>query len=383
MENDVRKQYKYIKTYDAYLDGDTMLVIHEDYPCLCRVNLNTHTAWVEQWLTHSGEKLRRFFYSAIFKGEKAILIPGESGRLDVVDVHSGNTVSIELSFDVNDELVTFDSNDPFFKGFTHNNFAYILGATYPGLIKLSLETNEIACSINANINKNDFIHINSKNYYFANGYAIRESIAYLPLGVVPAIGKLYLETDEMVLNRFDDEIKMVHGLLDRRKDILLLIEDDRNRLYLCKWDETNGIEERLYVGEIDNADEVVSYYWEPLEAGDDIFLIPMNKGKIYRINWGQKAVSECKTINEGIGDLPDKIARFMMVPLGVKDNKLLLHTLWDRCWHEYDSEGDKLESFFVTMEDDEYIRRWWAPSLMQQSITYETNCPLDDFIKSI
>ncbi len=383
MENDVRNHYKFIKTYDSYMDEDSMLVLHEDYPCLCRVDLDAHTAKVIQWISHPEEKLRRLFYSAVFAGDKAVLIPGEAGRVDVVDTHSGETASVELNLESGEGLTAYDAKDPFFRGFIYNSFAYLLGATYSGILKLNLETREIACSISANLDKDDYIHIHTKNYYFANGYAIRGSSAYLPLGIVPAIGKLNMETDEIALYRFDDEIRLVHGLIDRGSDILILIEDDKNRLYLCRWDETNGITEKIYVDETDNTDGVSSFYWEPIEAGGDIFLFPMNKGKAYRVNTKSQSASVCKIVMEVLGCWPEKNWRYMITLLGKRNNKVFFQTIWDRQWHEYDTLNDKMENYSVIIDDDEYIRRRWKPYLRQQSILFEKEIMLDDYLRAI
>lgn len=340
---------------------------------------------MEKWLPQIDNQEFRLFYSLVKCDERLDLIPGEAEILARINILSGKEEYLE--YEISEELrklgLPRNEKDPFFGGFIYKGILFVMGASYPGLLKIDNDFRKIKYLSVIDFGIENDKDYNAENYFFVRGYSICGESVYIPFGVIPAIAEVSLCTDEIDVIRLPKTIKKIHGLVEHLGKILILTEHKDNCLYLSEWNAQSGITYELYISDGTDEKNLIQYWWEPFEYNGELFIFPMNRGKVYRVDYNKKTVQISEEIMDAIGEWPEFTWRYMITPIGCINDKLVFHTLWNRKFIEYDMNTGTIKNHLCIINDNEYSKRWLNRCDHKNTVISEKEFALEDFIKVI
>lgn len=374
----MNENYKNCLGYRWIENNDRIWLIPWNSNVICSIDLTTYRVTDEVWLSEFEDFSTGLYYSILSAENKLILIPGRAKEIVVYDVISKDINFIDYEVPKKNRNEKYDKNANFYRGITKGKYAYILGASYPAIIKLDVETLNITYISGWIDELNGCIPQNDTNYFFPDGAIVEEECAYIPVGCCAAIVKLNLNTDETSVIKISSSIEGFYGIVKYKNDFWLLGRHGDNCKLIC-WNPIDGCKNDVYI-EKKYMDFSSPIYWSPILVEDELFICPISAGNIYKVNMDTLQVDICTDVLENIGSFPDQIHGCWLWICFVKNTKIYFQTGWNSMCYEYDIYSHRINEFGVKIKSVELQKRYRQKL---GNLIYEAQMSVSDFLLSL
>lgn len=344
------------------------------------VDFERKRAEVIKWLDKSDILSAREYLTVCRIGDRLALIPAKSDRVGFYDFRSDTLTYARLVEPKIKSHEIYDQERKFYGGFSVHEDVYLLGATYPAILKIDAGSGKMSY-LDAWVEESqDFIPENDMSFYFAHSYLIDGENVYLPGCASGTMMGLNLLKDQMTVYKKHHDIKMLHGIVRGIENIWVLASLG-NRESLLSWSPENGFMDEIIIEK--NQSELI-YWWGPLESDGSLYLFQMNRNAVYRVDLQERAAKPCEELMNAIGDIPipDTKNRYSLILIGKEEEKIFFHTRWNQKWFIYNTRDQSIESFRIEIFDEEYENRYWN-GLKKKPYFMEQELPLKDFLKIV
>ncbi len=332
--------------------------------------------WMDEYdFLSSGE-----YWTVCQVGGNLVLIPSGSDNVILYDFEKDSLMYTRVMQPTIKTKKKYLAEKKFGIGFSDTNNIYLLGLSYPAILKI----NAVNCKtsyLDTWIREvQDFIPENDTSPYFAYGYLRDGENVYIPGRASGTLFGLDLLTDRVTVYEKHNDIKMIHGIVRVGEKIWVMASlDNRESLFL--WSPKNGFMDEIVIQK--NQSKHICW-WNPLESGGFIYLCQMNGNAVYRVNMQKKIVEPCEKIMNAIGEtsITYGTESASVILIGQEKEKIIFHTRWNRKWLIYDTQDQSIESFRIEISDKEYEYRYWNGLKKKPYITDET-LQLKEFLKIV
>lgn len=349
-----------------------------DCNAICSVDFQRRRAEVIRWMDKYDFLSSGEYWAVCQVGGNLVLIPSGSDDVILYDFEKDSLTHIRVMQPNIKTNKKYLREKKFGVGFSVNNNIYLLGLSYPAILKIDAG-NCKTLYLDAWIKEvQDFIPENDTSPYFAYGYLLDGENVYIPGRASGTLLGLNLLTDRVTVYAKHSNMKMIHGIVRVGEKIWVMASlDNRESLFL--WSPKNGFMDEIVIKK--NQSENICW-WNPLEAGGYIYLCQMNGKNVYRVNIQQRIVEPCEKIMNAIGDTSVTYGTnnsISVIPIGQEKEKMIFHSRWNKKWLVYDTQDQSIESFRIEISDEEYECRYWNGLKKKPYITDET-LQLKDFL---
>lgn len=290
------------------------------------------------------------YYSLQIIGSKAVFVPHSARRIAIFDMKSKILDYLDIEEVKADYHENYRDSAKFARCFQYNSFVYMLGYSYPAILKLDIETLKIVYisdwieDVNKNIINGDIWG------YFSDGFIFGNNKVLLPLGCMAGLLELDLITDETRLIYPKISIKRIGGIGLFGQDKLWITARGNDLGKVVRWDIKS--DEYLEI-ELPDCCEKFGSYYSPLQVKGKIYLFPEYIGHIYEIDEETMTAKINKKLDEilqgkqGTKDL----AAYVITPY-TNGTDITFISGWNYKWHRYNPETNEHYEFFISAEID-------------------------------
>ncbi len=350
--------------------------------CACsaiwRVDFGCRKAEVIRWLDESSILSHREYATVCQMGDSIVLIPAKSDSVAFYDFKKDTLSYTRIAQPKIKTREIYNQEKKFWGGFSSRDSLYLLGASYPAIMKINADGVQTSYLDDWVEELQDLIPENDTSFYFAHSYLMDGENVYIPGRASGAMFGLNLLTDQVTVYAINSSVKMLHGIINsgEKKWVLASMND---RESLLSWSPENGLMDEIIIEKNQSED---LYWWSPVESDEYIYLFQMNGNAVYRVNVQEKMIEPCTEITNAIGNIPDPIGRYSVCLIGEEKGKIYFLTLWNRKWFIYHTKDRSIESFRIEISDQEYEYRYWN-ELKKKSYIRESELSLKDFLEII
>lgn len=343
-----------------------------------RVDFGRRKAEVIRWLDESSTLSSREYATVCQIGDSLVLVPAKSDSVALYDLKKDTLTYARV---VQPKIKTheiYNQEKKFWGGFSSYDSVYLLGASYPAILKINAGDGQMSY-LDAWVEEiQDIIPENDTSFYFAHSYLMDGENVYIPGRASGTMLGLNLLTDQVTVYAIHSGVKMLHGIVRSDEKIWVLASmDDRESLF--SWSPENGFMDEIIIEKNRSED---FYWWSPMESGEYIYLFQMNGYAVYKVNVQKKMIEPCEEITNAIGDIPNPLNRYSVCLIGEEEGKIFFLTWWNQKWFIYYTKDQSIESFRIEISDEEYEYRYWN-ELKKKSYIRESELPLKDFLKIV
>lgn len=327
-----------IELSNAYIEGDFAWGTSIKEPYLYKINLIN--GLVEEILPlFEGSEGQFAYYDILVYKKYFVFIPCKSDQVLIV-----NRINWEK------EYITFPTTEErigktmlnFFTGIIYNDWLYMFGFSYPGILKMNMKTKEFKC-INNWLRRN--VIESEVDGCFHMNYCLKESKIYFPFENTSAVMVFDLETEKAEVREIE---KRGNGFISIENDEenFWLIPRNAEKDYILKWSADSGETQTIWYPE--GCRLCQKAFYKTLKIDDRIMLFAHGGS----VNLYIDTHTGKTGFFEDIYDAPMGGARYPNVKL---ENRKVMFVLSDRyiCW-DYDTK-EKKEVFYVL--DNKMLKR--------------------------
>lgn len=350
--------------------------------CACkaiwRVDFERRKAEVIRWLDESNSLSHTEYATICEMGDNIVLVPAKSDSVAFYDLKKD---TLSYARVVQPKIITheiYDQGKKFWGGFSSHDRVYLLGASYPAILKINADGGKVSYLDTWVKQLQDKIPENDTSFYFAHSYLIDGENVYIPGRASGTMLGLNLLTDQVTVYAIHSGVKMLHGIVRSGEKIWVLASmDDRESLF--SWSPENGFIDEIII-EKNLSKEF--FWWSPINSGEYIYLFQMNGNAVYKVDVQTKMIEPCEEITNAIGDIPNPVSRYSVCLIGEEEGKIFFLTLWNRKWFIYHTKDRSIESFWIEITDEEYDYRY-RNELKEKSYIRESELSLKDFLEIV
>lgn len=319
--------------------------------------------------------------------DKIFFAPHRAKKIAVFDIKQQELIYLDIK-PVNEKYKKiYNSTQKFGAAFQDGVFVYLLGYTYPAIIKIHRETLEmvyINCWVDEII---DEISENDARGYFTMGTVKNNRKIMLPMGVLCGILELNLDTNETKLIRPNISFDGIGGIAsDANKNVWMV---GRGNIInkIVRWDIQNHAIKEIELP-MDETESPVPFY-EPICYKNKVYLFPVYSDYVYEID----VVNTDIHILEKVASLINakkRVSNLSMCTFSprIKDGKIKFTMNNDGKWYEYCLENEEIVSFFVVdHENTDGDRQAYVKEIIKknssQGVLKEYSLSLSDYIDII
>lgn len=347
-----------------------------DCNAIWMVDFQQRKAETIKWLDNSSILSPREYLTVCQMEDSLVLVPAKSDHMALYDFSKDTLTYAGI---VQPKIITneiYSQEKKFWGGFSSNDNVYLLGASYPAILKFNVGNGQTSYLDSWAEELQDMIPENDTLFYFAHGYLMDKGNVYIPGRASGAIFGLNLLTDQVTVYAKHNNIKMLHGIVQNGEQIWVLASMD-NRESLFSWSPENGFMDEIII-EKNRLEDI--YWWNPLKLEGYIYLFQMNGNAVYKVDMQKKMAEPCEEITNSIGDIPETTDRYSVILIGKEEEKIFFHTRWNQNWFIYHVKDQSIERFRIEISDEEYEYRY-LNVLKKKPYIPEEELPLKDFLK--
>lgn len=240
----------------------------------------------------------------------------------------------------------YDEKAKFGNTFQDGSYVYLLGYTYPAIIKIHRETLEV-CYIDGWIEEliDEIFDGDTRGYFTMGNVKIGRKVL-LPIGYVCRLLELDLDTNETRLIKLDSSLDGVGGIASNDNKIIWIIGRGNCINKIIKWDFENNITKEIDIP-MDEKNCMVPFY-EPLCYENKVFLFPIYSNYAYELN----IIDESITIHKVFENIIKKRNKKSKLPMcsfspRIIGGKLKFITNKEDKWYEYCLKSGDIDSYFI------------------------------------
>lgn len=275
--------------------------------------------------------------------------------------------------------------------FRHGMDVYLLGYSYPAIVKINIKTMETTYitdwveEVDADIPKGD------SDGYFSHGYIVGGDYVLFPMGCISAVLQLNLKTANTKVIKLKTSMKGIGGLFSLDGNCVWMVGRGRGTNRVACWSRQTGQIKEFEVDGVEDIQEPQSQmFYEPVCVGDKMLLLPFSAAcdSIYEIcadtgDIKKSGIMENSLKNTEIGLWP---WYRIMAPV-VNGDLLMFITCADFCWHEYHAATGESRHYYMCLEDEkkqeEYFHAVFSGQRESDGALLEIKMPLQYFISEI
>ena len=327
------------------------------------------------------------YHNMEINGENIFFAPHSGKQIAVYNINKGEICYLPLK-PVNEKYnKIYNDKLKFGNTFQDGSYVYLLGYTYPAIIKIhreTLEMNYIDSWVDELI---DEISSGDARGYFTMGNVKQGRKILLPIGYMCKILELDLDTDEIIFVKLNLSLDGIGGIASENNRIVWMVGRGHIVNKIIKWDIENDVIKEIDCP-LDEKNCLVPFY-APLCYKNRIFLFPVYSNYAYEINAEDESVTIHK-IFENIINERDKKRKLPMNTFSPRiiDGKIKFIVNKEGEWYEYNLETGQMESFFVLDNEDievylyEYAEKIFN-EVLKENIMWEGSYDLIDYMDII
>ncbi len=345
-----------------------------------RIDSKTHEI-IEKIRFENEDKSEYLLYHNMEVSENRIFFaPHRAEKIAVYEINECKMRYLNVK-PVEDRYINvYSSKQKFGSTFQNGKYIYILGYSYPAIVKIDSESLEITYiddwveKVYSKIPKGDTRGI------FTMGMVKKSEKILLPLGCMPGLLELDLDTDETRLILLDIILDGIGGVSEDENGCIWMTGRGNIVDKVVRWDIQEDTFQEITIC-LEEKNCIVPFY-EPICYKNKIFLFPIYSNNVYEINISKGEIN-IEIIFESLFNNENIVSELSMRTFSprIVEDKLMFITGWDRKWHEYSLESKVDKSFYIT--DTDNMKECIKESLyrnFKNTIVWEKLYKLNDYI---
>lgn len=345
-----------IRVFRGLVDGELVFLPIDDCVLVSRMQKHDLKFDVDFFLDEDECYEIGAFFSLLKIQEYILLIPGNSNKFVLYNSLTKECKHIPYETPTSNRVISFRKNDPFFCGFSYGRYAYVIGITYPGILKINVDTGCITyiCNwISAIEEKLEGKLDDAMKYYFSNGVVCLQEKSYIPVSAISAIMKIDHCSEATFLFELTD-YSYIHGICCFESKIFFLGQKNDGGIYISEWEEYKGIKKEIFIC---NQGEKKVYWWEPIVIGNELIIVSSSHRLAYKVEINRRIVTRCKSLISAMREFPNNQYMYNIGMIGECQGKLIINTLFDKNWYLYDARTNKTTTFICEISNEDFLRR--------------------------
>lgn len=279
-------------------DENNIWLCASDKNALCRVDKKTKTGNVIGTFPDFCVNSKQMSWAIKCIARKVVFSPFGGDHILVYDNESNNVASFKIAEPKNECGIRYIESQKFIAIVPYKHYCFLIGRTYPGIIRFDLETGEmmlIDAFVKELVSRNII-----NNAFFSDGYIMKENCIFLGVACNNNLFRFNLDTFEYAIIAIDCCFKGIGGI--------------------CSQDDTIWLTDFSKIGnEIINYDIITNSYvtismpitdrlLAPVISGQNLFLFPLtDKHKMISYNYINKQWNLHELFNENAGNKSGRI----------------------------------------------------------------------------
>ena len=349
-----------------------------------QINNKTHNV-VNKYIVED-ENFSEFvlYHDMEISENKIFFAPHKAKCIAVYDINKEKIQYLTLNPIAEKYHFIYNPNQKFGSVFKDGLYVYLLGYTYPAIVKIHIETLEMQYIDSWVDEVMNGVSAGDARGYFTVGSVKTGRKILLPLGYMCGVLELDLDTDKTRLIKLDSSLDGIGGIAGNAKDIWII---GRGKIVnkIVRWNIQNNELQEIDIP-IDENDCVVPFH-APLCYKDKVFLFPIYANYAYEIEIIDERINICKLLETIIQEKNKKNdLRINTFSPRITDGKIKFITGEKQEWYEYDLENGQIESCLIRDNDNidiciqEYAKRsineFWKTNIVWESF-YQLNDYID------
>ncbi|HBA68296.1 MAG TPA: hypothetical protein DCZ40_02940 [Lachnospiraceae bacterium] len=316
-------------------------------------------------------------------GKRIFLAPHKAEKIAVYDMDKRTMVYIGLKSVAEKYQNSYFSMQKFAHTFQDGEYVYMLGYTYPAIVKINVNTLEIIYIDKwaAEIAESPSKYISYG--YFTMGNVKRNRKILLPMGCICGLLELDLDTGETRIIRLAISMEGIGGVTNDGNGGIWIVGRGKSVSKVVRWDIQKNECREIGI-QIDEENCLVPFY-APLCYESKIFLFPVYMNFAYEISMVDGKYKISRILKAAIKER-DKHNHLPMCTFSPRllNGKIEFATGRDRMWHVYHLESGNIDDFHIVDDEgieecvDESIRRAFGNS--SKSVVAEGLYHLENYI---
>lgn len=349
---------------------------------ICCHNMETHkTECYPIKCTDYFECAKQLYYIVLKNDDWVLFGPRVADNVLMFHVKTRELVELEIPNQNFSDPRFIPNEAKFCTGFTHGEYFYLLGAGYPGILRISCLDLKIELI-------DDWLdgirELMPTNYwgFISIGYSIIDNVAIMPLAC--ARGLLYLD-----LLTLATRVEVLDGL--EKDGIIGLSGNNLTGLWATGAGRNHDIITNIMTGKIttisiEKSINEQTIFYPPVLTSQGVFLVPMQGEKtVFYLDSENNIFREWKRYECGKGNFPLSGYSYMQ-PI-IEDDKLILIDGETFIWHIINLRDKTENSFYIETtnqpEETDYWKHIISSNVKENHVLYEGQISIESFIDYI
>jgi len=323
-------------------------------------------------------------YSRVKKcNDELIFSPQRAKKIAIYNIENDIIRYLDIPDVSTDKLnEKYDSQVKFNQIIVIDNSAYILGYSYPGIIKYHSGKMKLLNSwvqlINNKIVKGD------TRGYTSEGYVIKDRQIYVPVGCCPCVLVIDMDTDEVTIKEVPCCFDGIGGIALLPDGKIALVGRGKNANYIVFWNPEENTCDELLISE-----EMIACkmpFYNPIVYDNKLFLFPLlGCESVYKVRMDNLVVEKLPFKNIFNSNNSDAMYPWLTMGIYIEENVVRFITGFDLIWHLFDLRTDEIKNYEIRHEDTckKYYMDFVKKNVINNEIIPENRIPLNIFLKSI
>ena len=338
---------------DIVEENDKIWLSMIDRNGICEIDKITRKANVVAIFRNESLLKQRLYFGMAKYKNKIVFAPDMANEIAIFDVNDKSVQYIKLN---EVEKKSMNQQMPkFWKCISHKSDIYLMGYTYPAIIKISMDTLEV------NYISDWIKYIEEKKCrvstcgYISDGYVIKDNKMLLPMGGISALLELDLVTNETKIINVDTPFEGIGGIASiDNKTIWMVGRGNKDNSSLLCWNTEEKEMKKVKIP-IDTKD-VFDPFYAPKCLGDKVFLFAISAPQNYEIDSNKLTI---KPMNITTGT-SSKLFKWVWNTIVPREEAGLLKYISGQNfeWYEYNINTSKIEKYVIELNDSEQINKY-------------------------
>lgn len=352
---------------------------------ICEIDKETHSARICKVFEEESLEGEVLYCHVEKVGNYLIFSPGMASKIAVYDLECDKVSYIPLrSIEFHCKQVQDDSK--FWNIFHNNSDVYLLGYTYPAIIKINTESMDVTYITDwvKEVEKN--IGDGELSGYFGDGHAVINNIAMIPLGCMNGVLELNLENDQTKLRKLDISMKGIGGLSSANGEHIWMVGKGSITNRVACWNIVKNSIKELEVPDME--EDVYDPFYAPICTSSKIFLMPISAPFIYEADLNLERVEKSDILGRNFKELRSALCTWWKtMAVRLRGEWLIYVTCDDFGWHEYNVVTGERKEYYICIEEDiekqeEYYGALYEKWRVEKRIPYERKVPLQYLVSN-